>query len=108
MKPQNKANLASFYTKYLAEKAPSLLNQRNLFISGGNDNKTAKVTSNSRHDVQALCSNQEEADTRLILHAKYAADRGAETIIVVSPDTDVFVLLIYTIDRIFQQNIFIS
>ena len=41
-----------------------------------------------------LESSQEEADTRLILHAKHAADTGYQTVIVISEDTDVFVLLL--------------
>ena len=39
-------------------------------------------------------SSQEEADTRILLHAKHASDQGYTSVIVVSEDTDVFVLLI--------------
>ena len=42
--------------------------------------------------VDELETSQEEADTRMFLHAKHAADRGRETVIVKSPDTDVSVL----------------
>ena len=45
--------------------------------------------------VQRLCSSQEEADTRIVLHCLYATQSTTEdnTVIVRSPDTDVFVFL---------------
>ena len=43
-------------------------------------------------DVTHLRSNQEEADTKIILHAVDAASRGATEITVHSLDNDVFVL----------------
>ena len=46
----------------------------------------------TRFDVTHLRSNQEEADTKIILHAVDAASRGATEITIHSPDTDVFVL----------------
>ena len=45
-----------------------------------------------RQIVPELHSTQEEADTRLLLHAKHAADNGAQTIVIQSPDTDVAVI----------------
>ena len=44
--------------------------------------------------VGDLRSSQEEADTRIVLHAKHASDQGYTSVIIVSEDTDVFVLLI--------------
>ena len=43
-------------------------------------------------DVTYLRRSQEEADTKIILHAVDAASRGATEITIHSPDTDVFVL----------------
>ena len=43
-------------------------------------------------DVRDLQSNQEEADTKTILHAADATSDGAMEIHIHSPDTDVFVL----------------
>lgn len=45
----------------------------------------------SRNEIHMLESNHEEADTRLLLHAKYAAITH-DRVIVRSPDTDVFIL----------------
>ena len=53
-----------------------------------------EVLSNSK-DVQHLCSSQEEADTRLILHSLDAIRRGATELYIQSPDTDVFILAIH-------------
>ena len=53
--------------------------------------------------VQSLCSTQEEADTKIILHCQHAAEdqqlKGCD-IVVRSPDTDVFILLIHYKERI--------
>lgn len=46
--------------------------------------------------VEELCSSQEEADTRIILHCFHASTNSSSgNIIVRSPDTDVFILLLY-------------
>jgi hypothetical protein len=43
--------------------------------------------------VEALCSSQEEADTRVVLHALY--EDCPSSIVVRSPDTDVLVMMLY-------------
>ena len=53
-----------------------------------------KITSESTEEVRELSSSQEEADTRLLLHASHAAREGYEAVIVNSEDTDVFILLL--------------
>ena len=53
-----------------------------------------------------LTSNQEEADTRIILHAIHAANRGANKIVVQSPDTDVLVLLLHHRPEIHAREIY--
>lgn len=59
-------------------------------------------------NVPELRSNQEEADSRIIMHAVEAARRGAETIVVSSPDTDVLVLLLDHRMQIQADRIFFS
>ena len=44
--------------------------------------------------VSELECDHEEADTRLLLHAKHASDSGHESVAIKSPDTDVFVLMV--------------
>ena len=40
-------------------------------------------------------SNQEETDTRIVLYLKYAAKLGYKSAVVRTPDTDIFVILLF-------------
>jgi hypothetical protein len=56
-------------------------------------------------DLSCLASTQEEADTRIILHALYSDKLYQENnvqgrIVVKSPDTDVLVLLVVTLSEL--------
>ena len=64
-------------------------------IGGGfrDGEKTVTVARGQCRDDQTLRSNHEEADTRMILHAKHAA-RANRRLVLQSPDTDVLVLSI--------------
>jgi len=66
-----------------------------------------EVLSNSM-DVQHLCSSQEEADTRLILHSLDAVRRGATELYIQSPDTDVFVLAIHRYHQLCRNTYFVT
>ena len=46
-------------------------------------------------DIPELCIDIEEADTRIIPHALHAVEHGLQRLVVLSPDTDVFVLLLF-------------
>lgn len=65
------------------------LGSRTMFVTCGNI--CIKLTSEGWQEVDDLKSNQEEADTRIFLHAKHAADYYP-TLIVVTEDTDVFII----------------
>jgi hypothetical protein len=52
------------------------------------------VWSSSREDLQGLSSKQEEADTRIVLHARDAKLRGYKQVNILCRDTDVLVLLL--------------
>lgn len=58
------------------------------------ENECWKITAESAVEVTDLFSSQEEADTRLLLHAAHAADRGYNAVVINSEDTDVFILLL--------------
>jgi len=45
-----------------------------------------------REDSKDLTSSQEEADTRMLLHALHASKQGHKAMIIVAEDTDVFIL----------------
>ena len=59
-------------------------------------------------DVLRLSSFQEEADTKLILHAMDATMHGGTEINVFSPDTDVFVLLLRRYPELCQNVNFVT
>ena len=92
--PQNKVNLCHFLTESLCklgqEKLPL---DKKLVIGGGlNDGKEAlSIAKDHWETVPSLKSDHEEADTRLMLHAKHAVQARVR-MIVQSPDTDVFIL----------------
>jgi len=61
-------------------------------MGGGFINTTD--TRSTRRDQTKLSRNHEEADTRLILHASEATDRGWERVLVICRDTYVLLLLV--------------
>ena len=71
------------------------VNDIKIIASGGKSFDVILIDRSESFEIPELKSNQEEADTRLILRSVYAANHGAATIVVVSPDTDVLVLLLH-------------
>ena len=57
--------------------------------------------------VPELCSCQEEADTRLLLHPAHAGQNGYDYVVISSEDTDVFVLLLFPVSLmpVFSRNV---
>ena len=97
---QNKSRLLA----YLCEKwstdevTNSSLGSRKLYLGGGflDETKSVLLTEGSCVDVAELQSTQEEADTRLILHAIYSVKQdGVKRVVVHASDTDVIVICIY-------------
>ena len=74
-----------------------LLKTKDLIISGGKDNVSTEISEDSTNEVLKLKSNQQEADTMIIIHCIAAGNNGATIIVVRSPDTDVFVLPVHLI-----------
>lgn len=104
-KEENKANLATFYTKYMVQYAGISLVEA-LYMSGGKGDNTIQIMKNGVVDIESLKLNQEEADTRIVLHAKAASETGANHIVINSPDTDVLVLLLHHRTLICASEIF--
>ena len=59
-------------------------------------------------EVEKLCSSHEEADTRIMLHCNNVAANSQESsvMLVRSPDTDVFILLVRFVPHINQTLLF--
>ena len=61
------------------------------------DSVCYRITADSISEVEDLPSNQEEADTKLLLHAKHAFNENPEqNIIVRSPSGDVDINICFT------------
>ena len=94
--PRNKENLADFLCRALCKRLTQNLHpQQKVFLAGGfkDGMKTASCTEGHCAIVPLLRSDHEEADTRLLLHAKHASLTHSR-IVIQSPDTDVLVLCI--------------
>ncbi|WAQ97270.1 hypothetical protein MAR_029960 [Mya arenaria] len=106
---QNKERLIQFYSGYMAEHACTKLKaQEVLLINGGKSTPCVIVTTNGCCNQPILDTNQEEADTVMILHAKYEADKGSTCIAIHSPDTDVLVLLLHHYRYIGAAHLYMS
>ena len=57
----------------------------------------------SRQDIRELPSDHEEADTRIVLHARDAAARGYKQVNILWRDTNVVLLLLAPPEQIFQE-----
>ena len=76
------------------------------------DKVCKRITRTSVNLVEALCSNQEEADTKLLLHTKHVLDNNDRKLVLVrspSGDVDIQVLLISTfLEESEQKRIYID
>ena len=89
---QNKTQLAHFlFKEWSSNKYPRKLRFQKFAVSHGEEWHLLSVQENQiiSEPVEDLFSNQEEADTRLLLHAKNAADEGHSKIIIKPSDVDV-------------------
>lgn len=96
----NKTSLIHFFIQeWRQAKYTEQLGSKSLFVTCGEN--CYKIL----HDegcvlIPELCSTQEEADTRLILHSAHAAVAGFASVIIVADDTDVFLLALAFCDEI--------
>ena len=92
----NKASLANYISLYILEHATEYIpNGKSIILAGGlNEGMLVKeATPSGVSTIKILYSNQEEADTRMIIHAS-SLSRDHERIIIQCDDTDVLVLLV--------------
>ena len=93
----NKTNLAQFLATQLMLKAEHLSSEYEVVVAGGCFVPQQTISS-KKPNMLHIHSSQEEADTRMILHAYDAARCGFQRIVINSRDTDVIVLLMYYSD----------
>ena len=94
---ENKAALAAFVSEYFVLKGPSILVDGQIIVLAGGfkvGQMVKKVTKASVTNLTELFSSQEEADTRMLLHAVHLSS-SHQHIIIRCDDTDVLVRLLY-------------
>ena len=94
--PRNKERLAEFVGENLIKQLPGRLGPFQKVLLAGSfrvGSKTVSLAQGSTAAVPQLRSDHEEADTRLLLHAKHAASTHPR-IVIQSPDTDIAVLAV--------------
>ena len=94
---KNKINLCDFLTHSVCKFGQEMLPlNKSIVIGGGfkDGKRCVVITRGCCRDVEDLQSDHEEADTRLLLHAKYVSEAEAGRIVIQSPDTDVLVLCV--------------
>ena len=90
----NKVSLSTFLTEAWIEIAKQRLpaHKELVIVGGATDGQLALSIKNGEcTEVTALYCNHEEADTRMLLHAKHAS-RDAQRAVIQSPNTDVLLL----------------
>lgn len=87
-----KQNLCNYFASQIIKLKKS---SDNVFVTTCKD-----ICLSNRLDFSHLNSNQEEADTRIILHAIDATNRNATHISILCSDTDVLVLALYHFNQL--------
>ena len=93
----NKADLCSFVSTIIASTGPTRISSgKTVILAGGFENgqEVKRVSKSGIDCLTDLYSDQEEADTRLVLHAIHLAQSHSR-LIVKCDDTDVLVLLLF-------------
>ena len=95
--PHNKSRLIELLAEFVCNNKETVLGDLNcseIYIS--TEGKCIRLTTNQEIECLQLSSNQPEADTRVILHARHAVDTTSAPVFLFSPsgDTDIVVLAI--------------
>lgn len=90
---ENKAYLAEFLSQEIISRTKSLPSNCHLVVgSGFPDPDNAQANS---FDAEEWCVDHEEADTRIVIHAKHVINSQFGRIVVECRNTDVLLLLVY-------------
>lgn len=100
---ENKTGLTTFLLQqWCSDSYAERIGNRTIFFAAGEVCVKIFVVNGkvSSEKVSELACTHEETDTRILLHAKHAADHGQTTVIIRSPDSDVAILACHFQDRI--------
>ena len=96
MNNKNKSNLIAFLMNDWCEKIPPKLTNNQSLVIGQENGNAKRITRMAVTDVEELECDHEEADSRMFIHAHYAAENeNAGRVFITSPDTDVAVLCLF-------------
>ncbi|CAG9818055.1 unnamed protein product [Phaedon cochleariae] len=95
----NKADLARFLSQ---EVLQYVFNDIEFVVSGGLIHEEDVRSTNPESDVSSLAATNEEADTRVVLHAVHS---DADNIVIMARDTDICLLLIHHFDKMTSSNV---
>ena len=88
MNNKNKSNLITFLINDWCEKMPPQRTNNQSLVIGQENGNAKRITRMAVTDVEDLECDREEADSRMFIHAHYAAEsENAGSAVVTSPDT---------------------
>ena len=96
---RNKENLVAFLLESWSNMGRQSLGELQLYVTSGEHCTKLYVVDDDimQEQVDELsCDHDEEADTRLLLHAAHAGRSSYPSVVIKSPDTDVFVLALFS------------
>ena len=74
----------------------NVVSEKEIIFGGVNGGECRKLLAGIESEITELSSNQEEADDRIMFHINDGVVKhGVQSVLVDSPDTDVFVNLIF-------------
>ena len=108
----NKTNLMEFLADVWGtdQRFAEKIGERTLFVTHGES--CSKISVDAQGSISSsieleLCSNEEEADTRMFLHALHASDAAHQQILIKSSDTDVVEVLACYFREYISADIFL-
>lgn len=104
----NKEEIMEFLFRDWKKLHPSLFKEKEIFVT--HRSQCHRFFVNDENVINNECVDQlecdhEEADTRMALHTKHADESGFGNIVIRSPDTDVFLIMLF-VSSFLSSNIF--
>ena len=103
----NKVRLQEYVFKWMLQ---NVVSEKEIIFGGVNGGECRKLLAGIESEITELSSNQEEADDRIMFHINdVVVKHGVQSVLVDSPDTDVFVNLIFHFHKTWQlQKLFVK
>lgn len=93
---ENKTALQTYFYQWMLK---TYMGDKSIFFGGLKGGYCFRINDGEGYEVPELFSSQEEADERISFHINHANMKDLKKVLVVSPDTDVLVCLIYHVQE---------